>query len=215
MNWETLWQKAVLSSYNCGDTGLDIWTTKQFQEKGHLYGLTRWGLPPASQRRINQIWQPRLASVIWPFWNWISFPHTLPFPAISCPSKMSSTTSCHRQALTVEPEAYVGHYGKALYKRVIWKNNLLRFIVLLFIFRKKRKFTRCKGLTQYIIIGDNSLYTLTQALAWPVLGRTWTAWMHLRPMVDKQKWTTVWKENSMTNDVEPTCSKSKPRHHRS
>lgn len=40
-------------------------------------------------------------------------------------------------------------------------------------FFEKRKFTRCKGLTQYIIIGDNSHYTLTQALAWPVSGRTW------------------------------------------
>lgn len=119
-------------------------------------------LPLASQMWINQIWQPRLASVILPFWNCISFPHTLPFPSISCPSKMSSTTNCHRQALTVEWEA--------LYKRVIWKNNLLRLIILLFIFRKKRKFTRHKGLTQYIIIGDSSLYTLTHR---PWLGQCW------------------------------------------
>lgn len=43
------------------------------------------------------------------------------------------------------------------------------------------KFTRCKGLTQYIITDVCSLYTLTWGLAKPVLGRTW---MQLRPIMD-------------------------------
>lgn len=38
------------------------------------------------------------------------------------------------------------------------KNNLVRFGVLLFLFRKKRKFSRCKGPTQYIITDNCSLY---------------------------------------------------------
>lgn len=146
-----------------------MWTTKQFQEKGHLYSLTRWGLPPTSQRWINQVWQPRLPSVIWPFWNWISFPHAIPFPAISCLSKMSSTKNCHRQVLTVEPEAYVGDYGKALYK-IIFEKITCWGLSFYYLFLEKRKFTRCKSLTQYIIISDSSLYTLAHR---PCLGQCW------------------------------------------